>query len=78
MQSKELAALIGISHQLCNRYKAKGMPTDSFEAAKAWYRQTLIHSAPRQGASVAAIQAKNISRRRLKKINLIVHLLAGH
>ena len=41
MQSKELAALIGISHQLCNRYKAKGMPTDSFEAAKAWYKANI-------------------------------------
>lgn len=36
METKELAKQLGISHQMTNRYKVKGMPTHSVEAAKAW------------------------------------------
>ena len=41
MQTKELAKQLGISHQMANRYKAKGMPTDSLEAAIAWRKRNI-------------------------------------
>lgn len=36
METKDLAKQLGISHQLCNRYKKRGMPCDSVEAAHEW------------------------------------------
>lgn len=36
MEMKLLAQQIGISHQMANRYKRQGMPTDSLESAIAW------------------------------------------
>lgn len=41
MGTKELAKQLGISHQMANRYKAKGMPTDSLEAAIAWRKSNV-------------------------------------
>lgn len=41
MEMKELAKQLGISHQLANRYKAKGMDTDSLEAAIAWRKSNV-------------------------------------
>ncbi len=41
MQTKELAKQLGISHQMANRYKAKGMPTDSLAAAIAWRKRNI-------------------------------------
>ncbi len=40
MESKELARLLGISHQMVNRLKKRGMPTD-LESAKAWRKRNL-------------------------------------
>jgi len=36
-----LAELLGISKSICSRHKARGMPTDSVAAAKAWMQSTL-------------------------------------
>ncbi len=41
METKELASLIGISHQLCNRLKKRGMPVNSLEAAIAWRKNNV-------------------------------------
>lgn len=41
MKTKELAGLLGISHQLCGRHKKRGMPCDSLEAAKKWRERNL-------------------------------------
>jgi len=41
METKELAKQLGISHQMANRYKRRGMPTDSLEAAIAWYKSSI-------------------------------------
>lgn len=41
METNELAKLLGISHQMTNRYKAKGMPTDSLELALAWRKKNI-------------------------------------
>ncbi len=41
METKELAKQLGISHQMANRYKAKGMPTDSLESAIAWRKSNI-------------------------------------
>jgi len=40
METKELAKQLGISHQMANRYKAKGMP-DTLEDAIAWRRSNV-------------------------------------
>jgi len=36
-----LAELLGIAKSICSRHKARGMPTDSVEAAQAWMQSTL-------------------------------------
>ena len=36
-----LAELLGIAKSICSRHKARGMPTDSVEAARAWMNATL-------------------------------------
>lgn len=36
-----LAELLGIAKSICSRHKARGMPTDSVEAARAWMQATL-------------------------------------
>ncbi len=41
MESKDLARLLGISHQMCNRLKKRGMPTDSLESAIEWRKRNL-------------------------------------
>lgn len=41
METKELSKLLGISHQLCNRHRKRGMPCDSLEAAKKWRENNL-------------------------------------
>lgn len=41
METKILAKQLGISHQLCNRLKKRGMPTDSLEVAIQWRRMNL-------------------------------------
>ncbi len=41
MQTKELSKLLGISHQLCNRHKKRGMPCDSLASAKKWRESNL-------------------------------------
>ena len=41
METKELAKQLGISHQLCNRHKKRGMPCDSLEAAIKWRKNNL-------------------------------------
>ena len=41
METKELAKLLGISHQMANRLKKRGMPTDSLEAAMEWRKRNL-------------------------------------
>jgi len=41
METKELAKQLGISHQMANRYKMKGMPTDSLESAIAWRKSNV-------------------------------------
>ncbi len=41
METKELAKQLGISHQMANRLKKRGMPTDSLEAAKEWRHQNI-------------------------------------
>lgn len=41
MEMKILAQQLGISHQLGNRYKRRGMATDSLEAAQAWIRANI-------------------------------------
>ncbi len=39
METKELAKQLGISIQMTNRYKARGMPVNTLEAAIAWYKK---------------------------------------
>ncbi len=41
METKELAKQLGISHQLGNRYRRQGMPTDSLESAIAWRKANI-------------------------------------
>ncbi len=41
METKILAQQLGISHQMANCYKAKGMPTDSLESATAWRKSNI-------------------------------------
>ncbi|MBA3696991.1 MAG: hypothetical protein H0W85_09640 [Methylotenera sp.] len=41
MESKELARLLGISHQMVNRLKKRGMPTDSLTSAIDWRKRNL-------------------------------------
>lgn len=41
METKELAKQLGISHQMANRYKAKGMPTDTLSSAIEWRRRNV-------------------------------------
>jgi len=41
METKELCKLLGISHQLCNRHKKRGMPCDSLATAKKWRESNL-------------------------------------
>jgi len=41
METKELAKLLGISHQLCNRHRKRGMPCDSLESAVKWRKANL-------------------------------------
>ncbi|SDX62221.1 hypothetical protein [Nitrosomonas oligotropha] len=41
MESKELAKLLGISHQMCNRLKKRGMPTNSLQNALEWRKRNL-------------------------------------
>lgn len=36
-----LAELLGIAKSICSRHKARGMPTDNVEAARAWMQATL-------------------------------------
>lgn len=40
METKELAKQLGISHQLCNRDRKRGMP-DSLEGAIAWRKSNI-------------------------------------
>ena len=42
METKELAKQLGISHQMANRCKAKGMPKNSLKDALAW-RKINVH-----------------------------------
>ena len=41
MEMRILAQQLGISHQMTNRYKAKGMPTDSLESALTWRKKNI-------------------------------------
>lgn len=41
METKELAKQLGISHQMTNRYKARGMPVNNLEAAIAWRNRSV-------------------------------------
>ena len=41
METNELAKLLGISHQFCNRLKKRGMPTVTIEAAIEWRRKSI-------------------------------------
>lgn len=41
MTVTELAKQLGISRQMCNRLKNRGMPTDTLESAIKWRRQNL-------------------------------------
>ncbi len=41
MEVKELAKRLGISHQMANRLKGLGMPTDSVESAQDWRNRCL-------------------------------------
>lgn len=41
MESKVLAKELGISHQMVNRLKKRGMPCDSLESAIEWRRRNL-------------------------------------
>lgn len=41
MEIKELARQLGISHQMANRYKSKGMPVHSVEAAITWRKSNV-------------------------------------
>jgi len=41
MKIIDLAQQLGISRQMAYRHKARGMPTNSFEAAKEWRRKNL-------------------------------------
>ncbi len=49
MKTKELAKQLGISHQMANRYKMKGMPTDSLESATAWRKSNVDHFRSKSG-----------------------------
>jgi len=49
MLPKELAKLLNISHQLCNRHIKRGMPTDSLESAQEWRNKNLDISQTAQG-----------------------------
>lgn len=68
MEMKQLAELIGISHQMANRYKAKGMPTDSLEAAIAWRKSNVAPFRSKSGRidgntglKLGAVEKKEIS-----------------
>lgn len=41
MEMKILAQQLGISHQLGNRYRRRGMPNDSLETAQAWIKSNI-------------------------------------
>ncbi len=41
METKQIAPLLGISIQMVNKLKRRGMPTDSLESAIEWRRQNL-------------------------------------
>jgi len=41
MEMKILAQQLGISHQMANRYKRRGMPCSSLAAAQAWRKKNI-------------------------------------
>ncbi len=41
MKINDLAQHLGISRQMAYRHKARGMPTNSIEAAKEWRKRNL-------------------------------------
>lgn len=41
MEMKILAQQMGISHQMANRYKRRGMPCESLEAAQIWIKANI-------------------------------------
>ncbi len=41
MEMKLLAQQLGISHQMANRYRRRGMPNDSLEVAKTWIKSNI-------------------------------------
>lgn len=41
MEMKILAQQLGISHQMANRHKRRGMPCESLEAAQAWIKANI-------------------------------------
>lgn len=41
MEMKILAQQLGISHQMANRYKRRGMPCESLETAQVWLRANI-------------------------------------
>ena len=41
MKTSELAAKLGISPQMCNRLKKRGMPSDSLQSAIEWRKRNL-------------------------------------
>lgn len=44
MKTKDIAELLGISQQMCNRLEKRGMPTDSLDNAIAWRKRNLDNS----------------------------------
>ena len=57
MEMRILAQQLGISHQMTNRYKAKGMPTDSLESALTWRKKNIDPFRSKAGRIGAAIPA---------------------
>ena len=41
METKLLAQQLGISHQMANRYRRRGMPVNSLEAAQTWIKSNI-------------------------------------
>ncbi|SDX04053.1 hypothetical protein [Nitrosomonas oligotropha] len=41
MKTSELAEKLGISQQMCNRLKKRGMPCDSLQSAIEWRKRNL-------------------------------------
>ncbi|QOJ19706.1 MAG: hypothetical protein HRU77_02735 [Gammaproteobacteria bacterium] len=69
MKTKDLAELLGISQQMCNRLKKRGMPTDSLDSAIEWRKRNLDPTQTKQmridgnsgGRAVSTVSISTVS-----------------